>query len=135
MLEAMETIPCPGCGTALNLSDTGCPICLRGRSKYEITRAYAKLREEKSRRRRLPFIVLGILLVAGGIGRLVYLQRARIAQASGSARARVARFVDEAGDPANYAAHPPAKEASPAQDPAPAAASPPAAAPAAFQNT
>ncbi|OGR90755.1 MAG: hypothetical protein A2V88_07975 [Elusimicrobia bacterium RBG_16_66_12] len=105
----MDTIPCPGCRTLLNLSDTGCPICLRGRSKYEITRGYARLREDKTRRRRRPFIILGVLAIVAAAGRVAYLQRERIAQVYGSGRARVTRFADEAGDPANYAPHPIAK--------------------------
>lgn len=118
----MDTIPCRGCGTILNLSDAGCPICLRGRSKYEITRDYAQLREDKSRRRRRPFVILGALLVLGAAGRMVFLHRERIARTYGRAHARVTRFMDEAGDPANYAPHPIAKSAAPDEPPAPAPA-------------
>lgn len=113
----MDTIPCPGCRTLLNLSDTGCPICLRGRSKYEITRGYARLREDKTRRRRRPFIVLGALTVVAAAGRVAYLQRESIAQAYGSGRVRAARFFDEAGDPAVYAPRRPAEPAAIPQEP------------------
>jgi len=141
----MDTIPCKGCGTLLNLSDPGCPICLRGRSKYEITRAYADLREDKSRRRRRPFIVAGVLMAVGAVGRLTYLHRARIAQASDSVHAWATRFLGEASTPARDVPSPPAKNDAPPPPPAPLAAdasrpappravSRPTAAPAATEN-
>ena len=96
MLAEMDTIPCLGCGTILNLSDTSCPICLRGRSKYEITRAYAQVRADKSRRRRRPFIILAALLAGGTIASTVYDRRAQVSHAYDVVRARLTRFVDGA---------------------------------------
>src|SRR5579885_3207392 len=97
----MDQLPCPGCRTLLNMEDTSCPICLRPRSKYEITRAYAELREAKARARRRPFIVLAVLLAAGGAGREVYLRRAALSSAASSAYSRVSAFAARETDPRN----------------------------------
>lgn len=126
-LLEMDTIPCPACRTELNLSDTGCPVCLRARSKYEIARGYTDLREHKARRRRLPFIVLAIALAAGGAVYAVYMRRALIVRTADSGRSRVAGLIDEMRDPSNYAAHPvAARVPAPAAPPAAAAPAPPA---------
>src|SRR5580700_2861948 len=71
-LNAVETIPCPGCRTDLEPSATVCPICLRPRGKLEITRAYATLRLAEKQRRQRPFLVAGYLLAAAAASWLLY---------------------------------------------------------------
>jgi hypothetical protein len=95
----METIPCPGCRTALGPEITVCPICTRPRSKYEITRAYATLRAEQARRRKRPYIIGGWVLAATAVGWLGFKFRAPLSAAAAAAHARYRRFVDEATDP------------------------------------
>jgi hypothetical protein len=83
----MEKIPCPGCRTELEASDTVCPVCLRPRGKLEIARAYTALRQAEKRNRRRPLVVAGCLLAAGTAGWLVYDNRAPIAPAAAPAPA------------------------------------------------
>lgn len=97
----METIPCPGCRTALGPEVTVCPICTRPRSKYEITRAYATLRAEQARKRKRPFIIAAYLLGAGAIGWLGFRFRAPLTAALTAARGRLRGFMDHATDPAH----------------------------------
>ncbi len=123
-LNAVDRIPCPGCHTPLDAQITCCPICLRPRTKYEITRAYARLREEAARRRKQPFIVAGWLLLAVGAGYAFRQFRRPILGAIAAARAKASAFIDYSMDPRNLAPSvrtPPA----PAPVPAPAVQSPP----------
>lgn len=100
---------------------TSCPICLRPRSKYEITRAYAQMREDATRRRRRPFLVAGWLLAAGGAGYALWFFREPLGTAVAAARARAARFADDSMDARKLAGRPSA--AAPASEPAAAPAS------------
>jgi hypothetical protein len=100
----MDKIPCPGCRTPLDAEVTCCPICTRPRSKYEITRAYAHMREDASRRRKLPFIVLGWLLLAAAAGYAAWQYRAPILSAVAAGRAKVSGFADYSMDPKNLVA-------------------------------
>lgn len=126
-----ETIPCPGCGTALNLSDTGCPICLRGRSPQEITRTYARLREQQAKRRRRPFVALGVAAAVGLVGYLVAGHRDALAGLYRRAAAGFSKFYDDNSDAAHIAPNYHADEPAPAPTPSAApAVAPPAAAPA-----
>lgn len=123
-LDGVETLPCPGCSTPLELSADVCPICLRPRSKLEITRGYARLKEEQARRRRRPFVIAGWLAAFSCAGWIAYRQRAPLAAAARDARARAERFVDYAVDPRNHMAHPANAPAAlpPANEPPPPAA-------------
>lgn len=103
-LTEMDKIPCPGCRTPLDAEVTCCPICLRPRSKYEITRAYSHLREDASRRRKLPFIVLGWLLLAGAAGYAAWTYRVPLLSAVAAGRAKVTGFADYSMDPKNLVA-------------------------------
>jgi hypothetical protein len=95
-----DTIPCRGCRTLLNLSDSGCPVCLRGRSPQEITRGFAHAREEKARRRRRPFVVIATLAAVGGAGYALNAHKAPILDAGRRAWAWFGHFYDENSDPA-----------------------------------
>ncbi len=117
----METIPCPGCRTPLGPEMTSCPICLRARSKYEITRAYAQLREDTARRKRLPFVIAGWLLAAGAAGYAAWSFRGPLLAAAASVRARAKRFADESEDARTLMGRAPAAPAAPPAEPAPAA--------------
>ena len=46
-MSETNTLPCPGCHTPLSPEDTGCQVCMRQRTRQEIMRGYAKLREER----------------------------------------------------------------------------------------
>ena len=65
-----EMLPCPGCHSPLPPEATGCQICMRSRSKHEIMRGYAQLREATARRKRLPFQILATLLIVGVTGKI-----------------------------------------------------------------
>lgn len=121
----MDTIPCPGCRTALEPSATVCPICLRPRGRLEITRAYATMREMEKQRRQRPFIIAGYLLAAGAAGWLLFRFRAPLAATAGWARSSVGRAYDQ--QVASALPPPPvaAPAAAPEPAPAPAAASSP----------
>jgi hypothetical protein len=123
----METIPCPGCTTALEPSATVCPTCLRPRGKLEITRAYATLRLVEKERRQRPFVIAGYLLAVGAACGLMYRYRLPIAAAVSAVRARVSSFADAAMDPKNLL--PPSAEAPAAATPEAPALTPPSAAP------
>jgi hypothetical protein len=134
-----ETIPCPGCGTALNLSDSSCPICLRGRSPQEITRGFARLKQEKEKRRRRPFVALAAVAVVGSIGYFL----SKHAQDVGALYQRAAGGFSKYYQDNSSAEHlaqnggihapppPPAFSPAPAPPPAPAPTPPPAPKPAA----
>jgi hypothetical protein len=123
----METIPCRGCRTELDPAASACPICLRPRGALEITRGFTELRESKKRRQRLPFVVLGWLLLLGGAGWLVYSCREPLFAAAASIRARAEGVVEDAENPKSLLPAPPAEPAqAPAAPPAaPAAPAPP----------
>lgn len=131
--DRVVTIPCPGCGTRLNLSDPGCPVCLRKRTKYEITRGYTQVRADAVRRRRLPFKIIGSLAVLLALGRAASLRRVQMRDAASAVRARITRIVDDARNPETYAAskRPPLETPPPAPvpqgEPPPAYAAPAAA--------
>ena len=116
----MDTLPCPGCHTALPPEATGCQICMRARTKQEIMRGYAKLRDDKARKRRLPFQLLAALLVLGGGGKLLMVYRSQLAASASSLSGKVRRWSDDMRDPKNYSAAP----APPAPAPADPTASP-----------
>jgi hypothetical protein len=121
----MDTIPCPGCSTALEPASTVCPICTRPRGKLEITRAYATLREMEKQRKRRPFVLAVYLLAAGAAGWLVYRFHEPVIAFAVSARARAGVFIEQTLDSAvpapRPAAAPPIESA-----PAPAASVSPA---------
>lgn len=98
-----ESLPCPGCGTPLPPEATGCQICMRARTKHEIVRGYAQLRESKARRRRLPLMVVVFALVAGTAIKFGWDFRAVIRTSAGAARTRAAAWYDRFTDPKNYA--------------------------------
>jgi len=123
-----STIPCPGCGTRLNLSDVGCPICLRGRSPQEITRGYAKVRADDARRRRRPLVVTAWLAGLATAGYLALTFQAPALAFLHDVSARFGHFYDENSDPAHIA---PDFHASTAPTNPSAATQPPPAAPAA----
>jgi hypothetical protein len=64
------SLPCPACQTPLPPEATGCQICLRSRTKQEIMRGYAKLRDEKTRKRRRPYKILAAGALLGASGKL-----------------------------------------------------------------
>ncbi|HXT01155.1 MAG TPA: carboxypeptidase-like regulatory domain-containing protein [Elusimicrobiota bacterium] len=128
----METIPCPGCRTALEPSATVCPICLRGRGKLEIIRAYATLREMEKQRKKRPFVIAGRVLAAAAIGGLLFRYHEPVLSAASAAQSSVSKFANDMLYPPGPArpavgTPPPAPETRPA----PANDSGPAAAPAA----
>ena len=102
-------LPCPGCHTPLPLEATGCQICMRSRTKQEIMRGYAKLREEKSRKQRLPFKILAIALILGGGGKLFLIYREKITSAAGIASGKINKWADDIRDPSQYAGRKPAQ--------------------------
>jgi len=121
-------LPCPACRTPLPPEATGCQICMRSRTKQEIVRGYAKLRDDKARRKRFPLLILAALALVGVSGKLFWTWGGPIRSAADSASARLARWADEQRDPKNYGY----KEAGPPAASAPAvsvAAAPPVAAP------
>jgi hypothetical protein len=120
------TIPCPGCGTQLNLSDDRCPVCLRGRSKQEIVRTYARLRLEEEQRRRRPYQAVAALLASGAVAFILYLSWPLVVSAFNGVLSRLARFNDRITDP-NYLRGVTGKAAAPlAPAPPPPAPPPPA---------
>lgn len=137
----LDTLPCPGCHTPLPPEATGCQICMRVRTKQEIVRGYAKLREERARRKRRPYQIAAALLVVGGVARLSWLYRAPVASAVSEAASKVSRWADEMRDPKHYAPQLDSAEAPPPEseavapmrppDPTPAPSPEPAPAPAA----
>lgn len=118
-MPEIEMLPCIGCHTPLPPEATGCQICMRPRTRQEIMRGYAKLREQEALKRRRPFQIAGASLIAIGVGWLVWNGSA---SAAGSA---VARWMDAQRDPRTYG-H---RQAEPEAVPAPAPAAVPAPAP------
>lgn len=129
----------------MRLSDTGCQVCLRGRSAQEITRGYARARAEKAWRRRRPFVILASLAALGVGGYAYQRYQAAILNFGRQSMASFGRFYDANSDPAAIAPHygaaadtasqsQPKPSASPADDSfapqnSPAATFPPAPAP------
>ncbi|MDD5302344.1 MAG: carboxypeptidase-like regulatory domain-containing protein [Elusimicrobia bacterium] len=116
-----DTLPCPGCHTPLPPEATGCQICMRARSKYEIMRGYTALHKAKARRRRRPFQIAAAVLLLGAGGWLFMVHGDTITAAAGSAIAAIGRWADDMRNPSNYASK---SAASPAPAPAPPAAAP-----------
>lgn len=102
-MSEQDALPCPGCHTPLPPEATGCQICMRPRTRQEIMRGYAKLREDKARRRRRPFQILAAVLVLGGGGWLLKTHGGRLAAAASSAGAAIVRWADDLRNPSNYA--------------------------------
>ncbi len=88
---------------------------MRARTKQEIVRGYSKLREEKDRKRKLPFKILAAVLLLGGAGK-VYLDHGdRIKAEASRAAAIIHNWADSMRDPKNYSS---VKSAEPAAPPA-----------------
>ena len=137
-----DYLPCPGCHSPLPPEATGCQICMRGRSKQEIVRGYAKLSEEKARKRRRPFQLLAAVLVLGGGGKLYVDHGEKLKTAVMSAGGAIYRRFDDMRNPSNYASTPvPTPAPAPPVEPEKAvntqlfAADPPPAAPAPAQGS
>jgi hypothetical protein len=102
----MDMLPCPGCRTLLPPEATGCQICLRSRTKQEIVRGYAALREEKSRRRKFPFqVAAAVLLAAAGV-KLGWDRRDELRAAAAAAKAAAAETAKDLTTPTNLGAPP-----------------------------
>ena len=101
-------LPCLGCHTPLPLEATGCQICMRSRTKQEIMRGYAKLREDKARKQRLPFKILAVILILGGGGKLFLTYREKITAAAASTSGKIGRWADDMRDPSHYSGRLPA---------------------------
>lgn len=119
-------VPCPGCGTMLEVTDSGCQLCLRGRSKGEILRDIQKFKAAEKAAKQRPWKILGSILLLSGIGYLVWANKARLSAATASVRAKASRFADDAMNPGRLVKPPP--PAPPTQAPEPSAPSAPAAA-------
>ncbi len=102
-MAELGTLPCPGCHTPLPPEASGCQICMRSRTKQEILRGYAKLRDDAARKRRRPFQLLAAFLLLGGGGKLIATYRGRLSSAAGKMGAAVGRWADNMRDPKNYA--------------------------------
>lgn len=118
-----ETLPCPGCHSPLPPEATGCQICMRTRTRQEIMRGYAKMREQKARKQRLPYQILAAVLILGVGGKLFMVYGDKVTAAAGSALGKVGRWADDMRNPANYASTTaaPAPAAAPAAPAAPGA--------------
>lgn len=98
-----DALPCPGCHTPLPPEATGCQICMRARTRQEIMRGYAKLRDDKARKRRRPFQILAAVLLLGGGGWLARTHGDRLTAAASEAGGAIARWADDMRNPSNYA--------------------------------
>lgn len=124
----------------MRLSDTGCQVCLRGRSAQEITRGYARAREREAWRRRRPFVILAAL-IALGVGAYAFqTYQTQLLNFGKQSMASFGRFYDANSDPAAIAPHyggaaavtqepPPAPTSNSLPTPPPAATFTPTAAP------
>lgn len=112
-----ETLPCSGCHSPLPLEATGCQICMRSRTRQEIMRGYALLRERQARQRSRPFKILGAVLAVAASAALLNAYAGRLRSAAGAA----ARWADDFRNPASYASKKaedvPAAPAAPAPPP------------------
>lgn len=117
----MDTMPCSGCHSPLALDATGCQICMRSRTKQEIMRGYALVRERKELARRRPYkIAAGILLAAASAALLRAYGGRVLAVASPAVRSAIRR-ADDMRNPENYASRPVAAPAPAAPPPEPGA--------------
>ncbi len=116
-----ESLPCPGCHSPLPPEATGCQICMRTRTRQEIMRGYAKLREQKARKKRLPFQILAAVLILGAGGKLFMVYGDKITATASSALGKVSRWADGMRDPSNYASKTVAVPAAPTAPAAPGA--------------
>lgn len=119
-MTEQDTLPCPGCHTPLPPEATGCQICMRPRTRQEIMRGYAKLRDDKARRRRRPFQILAAALFLAGGGWLFAEHGRALKALAASAGGAIVRWTDDMRNPSNYAAR------SAPEAPAAAATPPPA---------
>ncbi len=87
----------------MHLSDTGCPICLRGRSAKEITRGYTQAREQDARRRRRPFVILASVAALGIVGYAFQRYQTAILNLGQKSLANFSRLYDENSAPATVA--------------------------------
>lgn len=83
-------------------------------------RGYAKIRDDKARKRRRPFQILAAVLVLAGGGWLLKTHGERLAAAASSAGAAIVRWADDMRNPSNYAAKP-VEQPAPAPPAAPGA--------------
>ncbi len=97
-----ETLPCAGCHTPLPPEATGCQVCMRGRTKQEIVRGYAYLREERARRKALPFKIAGAILVVAVTIKVSWDNREGIKSAAESGKKFVAEKYDKFTDAKTY---------------------------------
>lgn len=128
----MQTIPCPGCRTDLDPAATVCPICLRPRTKLEITRAFATLREMEKQRKRRPFVITGRILAAAAIGAVFFRFHGPILGALSTAAAFGSKTVNDFLYPPS--AQPPAASPPPAAAQTSAAPAPGSSAPSSFPH-
>ncbi len=98
-----DALPCPGCHTPLAPEATGCQICMRPRTRQEIMRGYARLRDDKARRRRRPFQILAAVLVLAGGGWLIAMHGGALKGLAAAAGGAIGRWTDDMRDPSNYA--------------------------------
>lgn len=89
---------------------------MRTRTKQEIVRGYSKLREEKDRKRKLPFKILAVVLVMGGAGKVYLDHGERIKAEAARGAAFVHNWLDGMRDPKKYS---PMKSELPGAPPAP----------------
>lgn len=122
-------IPCRGCGTLLDLSDTGCPICLRGRTPQEIANDARRLREEERRRRLLPWKILIFLTLLGAGGWLAARYREPLTRLYASVSGAISGALDKMRDPSYYAKSDDEQAPPPPPDPAATQAAPGTSAP------
>ena len=119
-MQENESLPCPGCHTPLPPEATGCQICMRPRTRQEIMRGYAKIREDKARKRRRPFQILAALLLLGAAGWLIKNHGDQLSKAASAAGGAISRWVDDLRNPSNYAPKP--QPQAPPADPQPPSA-------------
>lgn len=114
-----DTLPCSGCHSPLPLEATGCQICMRARTKQEIMRGYALLREQQARKRRRPYQILAAALFLGASAKLYMAYGDRFMAEAGPRIGAAVRWADDFRNPSNYASQ--------KEPPAPQPPSPPAA--------
>lgn len=111
------TLPCAGCHTPLPPEATGCQICMRSRTKQEIMRGYALLRENAARKRRKPFKILASALMLGAAAWVYANYGGRIAAVVVPAIRAASAWADDLRNPSNYARKPSAAVPAPAAAP------------------
>jgi len=96
---------------------------MRQRTRQEIMRGYAKLREEKARKRRRPFQILAAVVLLGAGGKLYMTYHIELSAYAGALAGKAGKWIDDMCDPKNYASlpsdetPPPAAEEPPAEGP------------------